>query len=160
MTSTSNLLRIIHFDQIQFEVEQEVRRVLEPCKVVDYLVAKDRYSNNAEEVIQHLDEEFLSQFPEFLDRIVIESSAIPDDYPRLIRKKDYRIKGEIWTVHKNDIDPFPSIPHAHNYDQNLTMHLGNGNLFRKRQLVGAAKRKVFLQLRALISNVELPLLEI
>jgi hypothetical protein len=28
-------------------------------------------------------------------------------------EKDYRVGAEVWRVHKNDADPFPSRPHAH-----------------------------------------------
>jgi hypothetical protein len=28
-------------------------------------------------------------------------------------EKDYRVGGEVWRVHKNDPDPYPSRPHAH-----------------------------------------------
>jgi len=31
----------------------------------------------------------------------------------LYLEEDYRVAGEVWRVHKNDPDPYPSRPHAH-----------------------------------------------
>ena len=100
------------------------------------------------------------QFPLILQKISVEESLVPSGIPVQVQKKKYRVKGEIWMIHKNDADPFPSSPHAHNCDTNLSLHLGNGKLFRKREFVGNANRKHFLALRALVVNVELPPLEI
>lgn len=49
-------------------------------------------------------------------------------------EKDYRVKGEVWRVHKYDADPFPSKPHAHCVGGakrfvGLTLHLGTRELF-------------------------------
>lgn len=95
-----------------------------------------------------------------LEKVVFETSIIPAGTSCFINKKKYKVKGEVWVVHKNDVDPFPSSPHAHNYDQNIVMHLGNGNLYRGREYQSQAKRKDFLLLRSRIKNVELPELEI
>ena len=97
---------------------------------------------------------------ELENKVISEETLIPSDVPILIEKKNYRVNGEVWVVHKNDIDPFPSSPHAHNYDQNLVMHLGNGRMYRQRNYVATAKRKQFLALRQKIDNVDLPPLEI
>lgn len=159
MPPISRLLCAAQFEQIQFDVEQGLGRVLDPLKVAEYLVAKGIQPKGIEETIQNLDAQFLSQFPAFRERIVLKSTVLPPELPVLLRKKRYKVSGEIWTVHLNDIDPFPSSPHAHNYDQNLVMHLGNGKLYRKRDFVAMAKRKEFLQLRCLIKKTLLPPLE-
>lgn len=159
MKEISRLLYALRFEQIQFDVEREIRRVLDPLKVAEHFIAKGLQPNSVEEAIQHLDDRFLSQFPTFIERIVLESTILPPELPVLVHKKQYKVNGEVWTVHQNDADPFPSSPHAHNYDQNLVMHLGNGKLYRKRDFVATARRKEFLQLRALINNVPLPPLE-
>ena len=160
MNPASRLLYAAQFEQIQFDVEWEVRRVLDPFKVAEHLIGKGLQPNSVEEAIQHLDELFLSQFPTFTERIVLERTILPPELPVLVRKKQYKVSGEVWTVHQNDADPFPSSPHAHNYDQKLVMHLGNGKLYRKRDFVATVRRKDFLQLRSLIKNVSLPPLEI
>ena len=146
MSDISKILKATQqFEQFRFDVEQKALRVLDPCKVAQHLVAKGVTAVNETEVLLHLVEVFLSQFPTFVDRVVLDSTAIPPKLmlPMPIRKKQYKIKGEIWGSHKNDADPFPSSPHAHNYDQNLVMHLGNGKLFRKREYICTAQRKAF-----------------
>ncbi len=42
-------------------------------------------------------------------------------------------------VHKNDADPLPSSPHAHNYEQCLKMHLGTGDLYQRKERVALSK---------------------
>ena len=49
-------------------------------------------------------------------------------------EEDYRVGGEVWRVHKNDPDPFPSRPHAHcvggsNRFVGCKLHLGTRQLF-------------------------------
>ena len=43
-----------------------------------------------------------------------------------------KVKGECWIIHKNDRDPFPSNPHAHNYDSFAAygLDLGTGRLYQ------------------------------
>ena len=67
--------------------------------------------------------------------------------------------GEIWYIHKNDKDPFPSIPHAHNYDWQISMHLGNGCYYQGRKFKGKIKRKHLLEIRNKIKKITLPVLE-
>ncbi|WP_156355709.1 hypothetical protein [Achromobacter sp. 2789STDY5608615] len=57
---------------------------------------------------------------------------------RTILLADYRVGGEVWQVHKNDADPYPSRPHAHCISgparlRGCTLHLGTAELFRGRQ---------------------------
>lgn len=86
---------------------------------------------------------------------------------RFICEADYRVSGEIWQVHKNDADPYPSKPHAHCVGGakrfvGLTLHLGTAELFDKRRALG---RKLdsgqFERLIALIQpkfpDIKLPL---
>jgi hypothetical protein len=91
-------------------------------------------------------------------------SLIPEGVPRLLTEKEVKFKGEIWVIHKNDADPFPSSPHAHNYQENLVIHLGDGRLFRKREEVGRLGKKRFIELRTRIleelEDVELPALAV
>jgi hypothetical protein len=63
----------------------------------------------------------------------------PDGY--YVMEKDYRVRGEVWRVHKADADPFPSNPHAHcvgGADRfiGLKLHLGTGELYRGSQPIG------------------------
>ena len=77
-------------------------------------------------------------------------------------KADVKIKGQRWRVYQNDADPFPSSPHAHNYEQHVKLHLGTGELYRGRKLKDVLSSKVFKELRDRFSaiGVLLPPLEI
>lgn len=78
---------------------------------------------------------------EYLDVCVgqIQLQRVSDG--KWIIEEDFRVDGEIWRVHKNDADPFPSNPHAHCVGGakrfiGLTLHLGTGELFRSRASTG------------------------
>lgn len=60
---------------------------------------------------------------------------------RYLLEEDFKVSGEVWRVHKSDADPYPSNPHAHcvgGKDRYIgcTLHLGTGELFRKRKSLG------------------------
>ena len=60
---------------------------------------------------------------------------------RHILEEDFKVSGEIWRVHKNDADPYPSNPHAHCIGGakrfiGSTLHLGTAELFRDRKSLG------------------------
>ncbi len=78
-------------------------------------------------------------------------------------KVKFKVLGAVWYMHKNDKDPFPSNPHAHQLEDNLKLDLSNGKLFRKRTCVKQLKKKDLLILRELAHKVfegELPALTI
>jgi hypothetical protein len=60
--------------------------------------------------------------PESLCTVELEESIIPPGVPILLTEVKIKQRGEIWFVYKNNADPFPSNPHAHNYDRGLKMH--------------------------------------
>jgi hypothetical protein len=96
--------------------------------------------------------------------VQFEDTLIPEGVPRLLTERAIKVKGEIWVIHKNDADPFPSSPHAHNCQENLVIHLGNGRLFRKRKEVGQLGKKRLGELRSRIqealADVQLPALSV
>ena len=104
--------------------------------------------------------EYVKGLPVIEEKIVVEESVIPTTVVRLLLEEQVRLKGEIWIVHKGDADPFPSNPHAHNYESGLKMHLGTGELFRGTELVGKSQKKQFLELRQRFKSVKLPELSI
>jgi hypothetical protein len=58
-----------------------------------------------------------------------------------ILEEDYRVKGEVWRVHKGDADPYPSKPHAHCVGGakrfvGLALHLGTAELYDGRTPLG------------------------
>ena len=90
-----------------------------------------------------------------------------DSIGRVRIQKDYRVSGEVWRVHKNDADPYPSKPHAHciggsNRFIGLKLHLGTARLYQKNEWTGYfLERKSFDRLIRLIQpkfpTIELPL---
>ena len=78
-------------------------------------------------------------------KVIAESSDLIDvdvgisawqrmDSERYILEEDYKVSGDIWRVHLNDADPFPSCPHAHCVGGTRRfvgkkLHLGSGQLF-------------------------------
>ena len=97
------------------------------------------------------DYDFVSRIP--IGSIVIEKTIIPSGFPRLSQRALIKVEGELWRIHLYDKNPFPSNPHAHNLETNLRLHLGSGELFQKRQLVGKIAKKDLLLIRERINNV-------
>lgn len=104
--------------------------------------------------------DFSKYHPEILCEVILDETIVPSDIPISLTEQTVRAKGEVWRIHKNDADPFPSNPHAHNYPKNLVAHLGNGDLYRKTMFLGRLKKKDLENLRGLIKNVSLPSLEV
>jgi hypothetical protein len=92
--------------------------------------------------------------------VQFDNSIIPNHNNLITYDECIKSKGEIWYIHKNDNDYFPSIPHAHNYDWHMVLHLGNGNLFQGRTPSGQIKRKQLMAIRNKVKNITLPTLEI
>jgi hypothetical protein len=86
---------------------------------------------------------------------------------KYILEEDFKVAGEVWRVHLNDADPFPSIPHAHCIGGakrfvGCTLHLGTAELFRKRESLNRhLERNQFQRLCELIQPkfpaIKLPL---
>ena len=80
------------------------------------------------------------------NKVIIENNIIPKEFA-FSTKARIKNKGKIWYIHKNDKDPNPSNPHAHNIDQNIKLDLSNGECFRKRKLLFKLNKKEFLSIR-------------
>jgi len=102
--------------------------------------------------------DFKRHHREVLMDIELEESIIPNGTVRLLLEAKIKHKGEKWTIYKNDADPFPSNPHAHNYESGLKLHLGNGALYLKNKVVNHISKKNLRLLRSKISrrNIKLP----
>lgn len=74
-----------------------------------------------------------SKRPTVEAQLVLEESILPVGVPRKLEEVRLKSQGEIWDIHKNDADPFPSNPHAHNIQTGLKLDLSNGDLYRKRK---------------------------
>jgi hypothetical protein len=90
------------------------------------------------------------------------------DSNRYILEEDYKVSGDIWRVHLNDADPFPSKPHAHCVGGTkrfvgMKLHLGTGQLFdssnkplNRRLAQGQFERLIEL-VRPKFPTIDLPL---
>jgi len=107
--------------------------------------------------------DYFSKYGLPIKNITIDNSVIPNELNTDFSKAKVKFKGEIWTIHKNDKDTFPSQPHAHNYDRQYKLHLGNGKLFRSKNYIGNISNKDLLNLRQIIAAkvtpIKLPIYE-
>jgi hypothetical protein len=92
-----------------------------------------------------------------MEEVSLEESILPAGFPKLLTEGVIKHKGEKWEIHKYDKDSFPSNPHAHNYDANVKLHLGTGELFNsKREAIGKLKSRELQAIRGKVKNIELP----
>ncbi|MBT7259670.1 MAG: hypothetical protein HN888_00970 [Desulfobacula sp.] len=97
--------------------------------------------------------------PNIIGQIELDESILPEGTPKLFTEQTIKIKGEVWMIHKNDADPFPSNPHAHNYDSGFSLHLGTGEFFKKREPKGFLNCKKLILVRDRIKGHRLPSLD-
>lgn len=97
--------------------------------------------------------------PDIVEHIELDESILPEGTPKLLTEQTVKVKGEVWIIHKNDADPFPSTPHAHNYDSGISLHLGTGEFFKKRTSKGFLECKKLKLVREKIKDHELPSLD-
>jgi hypothetical protein len=97
--------------------------------------------------------------PDILGEIEFDESILPNETPKLLTEQTLKVKGEIWVIHKNDADPFPSTPHAHNYESGTSLHLGTGELFNKRESRGFVNCKNLKLVRDKVKNFVLPTID-
>ena len=81
-----------------------------------------------------------------VDSVDFESPELEELEFDNIEKAQVKEKGGVWRIHKYDDDDFPSSPHAHEASNNLKLHLGTGEIFRKRQLLKKLNKKEFSRL--------------
>lgn len=86
-----------------------------------------------------------------LGEIELAESPIPDGCIRDFREVTIRKDGCVWRIHKNDADPFPSNPHAHNVESGLKLDLSTGELCLQTTRTGKKVNKKHLA--AILSEV-------
>jgi len=90
------------------------------------------------------------------------------DNERYILEEDYKVSGDVWRVHLNDADPFPSRPHAHciagtKRFVGTKLHLGSGQLFDSsnkplgRRLAKGQFERLIELIRPKFPGIELPI---
>ena len=134
---------------------EEVREALVIVLGVDDqfdLLNRDLKSEEIVSLLAH----FSFAKPTLLAQVELSESIIPDGVPIRLVEALAKHRNEIWLVHLNDADPFPSNPHAHNEKNGLKLHLGTGGLYRKRDFVGKVRWKDLLAIREKLPGVNLP----
>lgn len=108
--------------------------------------------------------ELLSSFDfDILNRTIQTSDNILPIWCLFQFRARFKVNNLIWTIHKYDIDPFPSNPHAHELKQNIKLDLSNGDCYRVRKLLYTLNKKNLLIIRQAAIKVykdELPHLKI
>ena len=101
-------------------------------------------------------------FNTIFNKIETDEEIFPKDF--LIQYKvRIKSKGLIWVIHKNDIDPFPSNPHAHQLDNNIKLDLSNGKCYKRKRHIYTLKKKDLIMIRKEAVKrirIDLPLLTI
>lgn len=139
-----------------------------PDQVAEGLVCIFRLGGQADllplglnlEAMLHALEPFDFKWLSPIAEVSVEKSIIPEGVPVRFIEAQAKHRNEIWLVHMNDVYPFPSQPHAHNRENGLKLHLGNGNLYRKRLYVNKVRSKDLIAIREKLSQLTLPPLEV
>jgi hypothetical protein len=100
---------------------------------------------------------------DILCEVEFEVSPIPDGVMRRLDEVTVKRDGCIWRIHKNDADPFPSNPHAHNVESGLKLDLSTGALYFRSQPSGkriSRKHLDFIRTEAAAKGVTVPALGI
>ncbi len=95
---------------------------------------------------------------EILGKIELGRSLIPSGCRRHITEAMVKNDGCVWIIHKNDSDPFPSNPHAHNEESGLKLDLSNGKLYLRKEFAGEKiGKKELLKIRNIANEKNIPL---
>jgi len=113
------------------------------------------YKLTADEMVERL-KGYSFYRPDIVEKVTLDHSILPPKVPDILNEEEIKFKGQIWEIHKYDPDPFPSNPHAHLQGLGYKLHLGTGELFEKRKLIGSVTKKNLKAIRALITKVTLP----
>jgi hypothetical protein len=145
----------IHSCEIDsLDFQEAVREIWKVDRATDMLYKE---LPPVDEIVEMLrDYPFAALRPEFVEEVYLSEGIIPSEFPRLLTEETIKSSGERWRIHKNDVDPFPSSPHAHNLETGLKLHLGTGHLYSKRTHKGRILCKDLLLIRAKVQKIELP----
>lgn len=127
---------------LQYELDLEYQEVLHKRLSVDSIL---------EVILRHVDAngQAIGKITQSLtEEDVLWVPVLADE----IKKATVRNDGRVWVIHKNDLDPHPSVPHAHDYQNNVKLDLYNGNLYNKTKLIGRIKEKELSKLKEKIKN--------
>lgn len=151
---TLSQLKSIEIESMDLQLALCEKLGIENMEPID-LLDKELSSDQMIELLR----EYNFTKPEIIARIELDESILPESTPKLLTEQTVRVKGEVWVIHKNDADPFPSTPHAHNYESGISLHLGTGELFIKRKSKGFLDCKKLVHVRERLKGHELPVLD-
>ncbi len=135
------------------------------------LVERLGLSDTTQLIFQNLDKARILKvlegfdFPRVVAATLMKINILPDGLS-LLGEAEGKVSNQVWRVHKNDVDFFPSDPHAHNPETGITLDLSNGWTYKKRACCGKIKKKFLLALRAQLEDplrrqgIELPALAV
>lgn len=151
---------------LNLNAENEIKEFDVQQALVDKLLLKDEFellgkNLKSEEIVNLLSNyNFKKNKPIELLEVHLKETILPDNIEQRFVEALIKHGGEVWVVHKNDADPFPSNPHAHCYEKGLKLHLGNGKLYLGAKHVGKISKKKFISLRGKMKHIDLPILSI
>ncbi|HOT73346.1 MAG TPA: hypothetical protein PLX18_08290 [Anaerohalosphaeraceae bacterium] len=92
-----------------------------------------------------------------IEEVELDHSPIPSGCRRRLDEVTIRRDGQVWRIYKNDSDPFPSNPHAHNIESGLKLDLSNGRLYYRNTDTGKSiSKRDLLAIRAQMKNIAPP----
>jgi hypothetical protein len=85
--------------------------------------------------------------PEFLLPDTLETGGAAPEFT--LKRSGYK-----WRVHKNDPDPWPSTPHAHDYEANVKLDIKDGTVYHAttKKAVHRVKKADLIELRSEIEE--------
>ena len=110
----------------------------------------------------------VSELEQILTSIVINQAPIEVEYDVALpergvfsTKVTVKNRGQVWRLHQNDADHFPSHPHAHNIELCLKLDLRTGGLYRGKSCVSCIPKKQLREVRWLFEQrgAEMPAIE-
>ena len=117
-----------------------------------------RMDLSTEELVRRL-EGYAFEAPMILGSVDDPAIEVPGSIRRVYSALG-KAKGTEWEILRNDRNPFPSNPCAHNEVEDITMDLSGGGLFHDGEFVHRLRRKDLVNFRARISEkypgLELP----
>jgi hypothetical protein len=120
-----------------------------------------RMDLSVEDLLRHLDG-YAFEAPMILGSVEDPSIEVPGSIRRVYSaiSAHGNAKGAEWEILRNDRNPFPSNPCAHNEVEDVTMDLSGGGLFHDGEFVHRLRRKELVNFRARIAekypDLELP----
>ncbi|WP_142785196.1 hypothetical protein [Changchengzhania lutea] len=129
-----------------------------------YLELKEKYNFEHPTQLWDIDADF-EKLKKILSNFDFKTVLFPVETSRNLIPKDYlvgykisiKLKNLKWRIHKYDLDPFPSNPHAHLIDSNIKMDLTNGKCYKRKKYTHTISKKELLKIREKAQiNFELP----